>query len=56
MISEKTIATLKELLESAPAKVQIEIMMHMQMAEGQSNSKLSLSKELQEILKKKNGL
>ncbi|MCP4460524.1 MAG: hypothetical protein GY816_21250 [Cytophagales bacterium] len=56
MISEKTKSTLKELLESAPLKVRMEIMMHMQMAEGHANTKLSLSKELQEMLKKTDDL
>jgi len=56
MISEKTKTALKELLESAPPKVQMEIIMQMQMAEGQTNAKLSLSKELQEMLKKKDVL
>ena len=56
MISEKTKSALKELLESAPPKVQMEIMMHMQMAEVQANTSLNLSKELQEMIKKKDDL
>ena len=56
MISKKTKSALKKLLESAPPRVQMEIMMQMQMAEGQANAKLNLSKELQEMLKKKDGL
>ena len=50
MLSDQNKARLKLLLESVPQKVRLEIMMHIQMAEGQANARLTLSKELREIL------
>ncbi len=50
MTAEQTQSALKKFLEKAPKKVQLEILMHIQMAEGQANTSLQLSKELQKMI------
>jgi len=52
MPNTHTIASLKKLLAAAPPKIQLEIMMHIRMAEAQVNTSVKLSKELEELIKK----
>ncbi len=56
MVKNQTIATLEELLKNATPKVRMEILMQIQIAEGQSNAPLKLSKEIQKMIKKKDEL